>query len=196
MANKNYEPIILLGFLLIKAMEYLNQTLPLITLILDFESLKIAPIVSMGKEYIDLLVVLATAFFVSAAADQFFLLSGKLMSNKAVVATAGGKLQEKLLQQFLKHHFFSGLTKHNFYLKGVNEIGYLKFFLYHLVSSCIWFGTLVMVGAGLRMIWITTIGHFGSFELELIAGILAAYALFLLLMFFPKKEIRNTESAV
>lgn len=165
-------------------MEYVIQFLSFFTLVFDFESINFANILRAGMEYIELTVVLAAALLAFVGTGQLSFLREKFTKEETSAAGVSAKIQQNPLRLFLRHQFFGGTIQGSVYPAGAEKISSLKFFKYNLVSSCIWFAALLVTGTGLRSAWINTVDHFGPFELELIAGILAAYGLFFIFGLF------------
>lgn len=169
-------------------MEYITELLPTITLVLDLENIRLASLITISMEYMDITLVLTAALLAMVVADQIALIRGKFDNNASSTVTARARWeQDNTFKQFLKYQFFYGTKVENNYLEGANQISRIQFFIYNLFASGVLFSVLVICGAIFRMALVAAIGTFGPIEMELIAGILTAYFIFLGIVFFSKR---------
>lgn len=160
-----------------------------ITLVLDPEGIKLAAVLSGTKEYMDLTVILATALFAIVGIDQISLLRGEFGTSATTTSSVNTIVQEKPFLQFFKHQLFAGIHADNAFLKGAEEIGHLRFFLYNLLATTALLTMLMVIGSVIRMVWIELFGHFGPFEFEFISALMVAY-----LLFVGAKVLKNDKS--
>lgn len=170
----------------IKIMESIMELTFFLTLAHELKSAELAVMLNTGMAYKDLTLLLLMALFAMAGADQFSMIKGKFSKSKNAGAVANPAIEKKPFRQLFKHQLFTGFVEEQSYLRGAEQIGGVKFFIYNLLALGAWLSLLVALGAVLRTTWVGYLGSFGPFEVEFIAAVMAAYVLILAFVLFKK----------
>ena len=166
-------------------MQSIMELTSFLTLAHELKSAELAIMLNTGMAYKDITLLLLTALFAMAGADQFSMMRGKFGGLKSAAA-ANPAIEKKPFRQLLKHQLFTAFVDEESYLRGAEQIGHVKFFIYNLLALSTWLCLLVALGAGLRTIWVGYFGSFGPFEVEFIAAVMAVYVTTLAFVLFKK----------
>lgn len=175
----------------------------LITYILFFlgiffegELILLTAVIAAHQDILNIWFVISLAILATIASDLFYFYLGKHKAKKWLAkskfATKYEEVQNRLIKNrtkmLLTYRFLYGLRMITPFVLGSQDVTFIKFLKYSIISTLIWCFLFVVLGYAFGEVIINNLKHIQKIEYYIIGGLIIITIIFALIKFVKKNE--------